>query len=53
MEEFRVIGEYYWQQEVTEEKEPHVTLPVPEKGICFEVTQLGKQSAYGGPLALH
>jgi hypothetical protein len=49
MEDFRVIGEHYWRQRVMEEKELRVTLPVDEKGICFDLMQLDKHASYRGP----
>lgn len=49
LEDFQVIGEHYWRQRVMEEKELRVTLPVDEKGICFDLMKLDKHAAYRGP----
>jgi hypothetical protein len=46
---FRFIGEYYWRQKVTEEKELSVTFPMHQRKIIFEVTRLDKHGVYGGP----
>ena len=48
-EKFKCIGEHYWRQEATQEKELSVTLPVDEKKIIFEVRELDNHTAYQGP----
>ena len=47
--EFQFIGEYYWRRKVTTENELSVILPVHERKILFEITQLEEHAAYEGP----
>jgi hypothetical protein len=48
-EKFHCIGEHYWRQDVTGEKELTVTLPVDQKKIIFEVTRSDRHTSYEGP----
>lgn len=46
---FEIMGEHYWRQEIIAKEQLTVTLPVHEKKIIFETTDLGKHEAYTGP----
>jgi hypothetical protein len=46
---FRSIGEHYWSQQVTKEKELKVTFPVHHKDIIFEMMDKEQRKAYEGP----
>jgi hypothetical protein len=48
-EDFKVIGEHYWRQEVIQEKELSVTLPAHERKIIFETSKPERHAAYEGP----
>ena len=49
LEDFRLIGEHYWKQRITEEKPLRVTLQVHQKQIIFEVTRMANRNEYEGP----
>jgi hypothetical protein len=46
---FEFMGEHYWRQKTTVKEELAVMLPVDEKKILFETTDLAKHAAYTGP----
>ena len=46
---FEFIGEHYWRQKITAKKELSVTLPVHQKTIAFETSDLVKHAVYTGP----
>jgi hypothetical protein len=46
---FRFMGEHYWRQHVTEQKELDVRLPEHEKRITFDVTKSGAHAQLKGP----
>lgn len=46
---FRFIGEHYWRQEITEQKELKIHLPVHDRNIIFDVSKGGGGEGHGGP----